>query len=93
MSENFYNSINNLFLNNELIKIFLLILLSVLAGYMLDPVPAIFINIFFKSNIFKFVILSVLGIIISLPLNHNKLVYILISSIFILILFEWLRRL
>jgi len=81
---------NNL-LSINLTRIFLLLITSVYIGYTLQPVPKVLNNLFDNSNLFKFLILFICGSTSLYPLDNNKLLYILISSILILILFNYLR--
>ena len=86
------NKYNNI-LSIDFIRILLLLLTSVYIGYTLQPVPETLNNLFNNSNLFKFLILFICGSTSLYPLDDQKIMYIFISSIIILLLFNYLRNL
>jgi len=82
----------NKILNNEHIKIFIIIIVSVIIGYTLHPVPPWLLQIFETSNVFKFFILFLGGITILHPINKKKIMILIIYCILVLFLFELFRK-
>lgn len=85
------DTINNV-LKIDLIKIFLLLLTGVYAGYTLQPVPAVLQDMFNKSLPFKYAILFILTVIALHPLDDKKLGISLIMPAIILFFFASLRK-
>lgn len=81
----------NILLKNDNLRISLLIITGIFAGYTLNPVPKLLNNLFHNSHLFKFIILLILGILAVHPIDKNELFYIIITSIIILIIFEITR--
>lgn len=84
------DSINDI-LKIDLIKIFLLLLTGVYAGYTLQPVPAVLEKMFNESVPFKYAILFIITTIALHPLDDKKLGISLIMPAIILFLFASLR--
>jgi hypothetical protein len=87
----FINNLNYIFSNN-FFRFLALLFASVFAGYILQPVPEWLNNLFNTSNLFKYFILVIVGIITVYPLDEAEIVYIFIGSAIILILFEFMRN-
>ncbi len=83
----------NIFFNNDLFRMFMLILVGIFAGYTLQPVPKWLNSLFDKSNLFKFIIIMIIGITAVYPIDKNKLINIILSSTLILLLFNFFRNL
>jgi hypothetical protein len=86
----------NLFIDNKYSYIFTYIFVSIYIGYTLQPVPEWLNKLFNESNIFKFIVLL---LFMSLSLHgkpngitQEDLMIIIISSICILSLFEFFRK-
>ena len=86
------NILNNI-LKYDYVRIFIMIITGVFAGYTLQPVPLWLHKIFDTSNILKFFILFLGGCVASYPLTNNNLLIIFISSIIILFIFNLFRLL
>lgn len=83
-------TLNNTF-SNDFFKLASLLITGIFAGYTLQPVPKWLNKLFDNSNIFKFLIIFIIGITATYPIDQNKISNIFISSIIILIIFEGLR--
>lgn len=77
-------------LSNEYIRTVLVLLTAVTAGYTLQPVPSWLMNLF-NSNIFKFLVLFIIGCVAFYPLNKEKLNQLVIAIILLLTLFGIFR--
>lgn len=86
-----FNIINTV-LANDYWRAFLLTVVSVYAGYTLQPVPMKLNKLFDTSTIFKYVILLILLLTAFYPLDNNKVVLAIIVPIMILVFFEFLRK-
>lgn len=75
------------------VRIFALIISSVLIGYTLQPVPKWLNKLFDTNNIFKFIIILISCLIALYPFTPTKLVYCIIFTSVSLILFEYARKL
>lgn len=62
------------------------------AGYTLQPVPKWLNDQFDNNIILKFVILVVIGITALYPIDEKKFLYIVLTSVITLALFEILRK-
>jgi hypothetical protein len=82
----------NKLLNNERVKIFLILTTSILSGYVLQPVPPFLHNLFQNSHTFKFFILFTIGMVIFHPLNNEKFIMIIFSCILILFIIDRIRK-
>ena len=85
------NMANNI-LSNDFVRLLVLILGGIYAGYTLQPIPEWLNNLFNKSNVFKFLILMMIGLVASYPINEQKIMNVIIISIFILVFFELKRK-
>jgi hypothetical protein len=83
-------TVNNRF-SNDFFKLFSLLFIGIFAGYTLQPVPKWLNNLFINSNIFKFVIIFIVGINSVYPINKDKITNVFISSIIILVIFSLFR--
>jgi hypothetical protein len=83
-------TVNNTF-SNDFFKLFSLLLTGIFAGYTLQPVPTWLNNLFINSNIFKFIIIFIIGITAVYPINKDKISNVFISSIIILVIFSLFR--
>lgn len=86
-----YGIINTV-LSNDYWRAFLLTVVSVYAGYTLQPVPKKLNQIFDTSTPFKFFILFIMLLTAFYPLNNNKIVLAIIVPIMVLVFFEFLRK-
>ncbi len=80
----------NSVLSNQYIRTVLVLLTAVTAGYTLQPVPDWLMKLF-HSNIFKFVVLFIVGCIAFYPLTKERLNQLLIAIILLLTLFGIFR--
>jgi hypothetical protein len=85
------NIINDL-LEVDIIRYFLVVLTSVMAGYTLQPVPSVLNNLFDNSQLFKFLILFLVGCAAFYPLDDKKLTKLIIAVFIVLLLFEVIRN-
>ncbi len=83
--------INN-FLENNHIRMFLLLITGVFMGYTLQPVPKWLDTLFNTSHILKFFVLFIAGSISVYPLNSNSIISVLIGTIITLLIFESARN-
>lgn len=75
------------------VRVFSIILAGVFAGYTLQPVPNWLNNLFNTSIILKFVVLFFCGLgIIYGNINKNSILWIVVGSILILVMFEIFRK-
>jgi hypothetical protein len=82
----------NALLSNNMGRLFILAVASVYTGYTLYPVPKFLDNLFYTSNVFKYLILVlVLGASI-FPLDESKTMLVLTVPALVLIFFEMLRQ-
>ena len=88
--ENLVNLINNCLENNYL-RILLLLITGVFMGYTLQPVPKWLDKLFNTSQILKLCVLFIAGAILVYPLNSNNIMWVLSGSIVTLIIFESAR--
>jgi len=88
---NITDGINQL-LHYQSLRIAAIIFTSILAGYTLVPLPTIIERAVTHSNLFKFFILFVLGCVALYPLTISKLINFLFVEIFVLALFDFLRK-
>lgn len=83
-------SFNNI-LKNNYIRIFIMLITSVFAGYTLQPIPLCLTKFFDTSNILKFVVLFLGGSVAVYPLTNNNIIIVSVCSIAILTVFQLLR--
>lgn len=82
----------NAFLHNDMFRLFVLAVASVYTGYTLYPVPKFLDDMFYTSNLFKYLILLlVLGASIY-PLNDTKTYMIFVVPLLVLLFFQFLRN-
>lgn len=86
-----FESVNKL-LDNENIKVFLILFTGIFSGYVLQPVPQWFNNLTIKSQIFKFFILFSIGFLALHPMNKDKLIIVIACSIIILEILQGMRK-
>jgi hypothetical protein len=72
---------------NDFFKLLSTLLTGILLGYTLQPVPKWLNNLFDNSNIFKFIIIFITGIISTYPIDISKIINSFISSVIILVIF------
>jgi hypothetical protein len=86
------SELSNKTISNDFVRVSLLMLAGVLAGYTLQPVPK-WINYHFdNSPIFKYIIILFIGLTAFYPLDKTKFTNVAIGSLFILIIFMILRK-
>jgi len=83
-------SVNNI-LKNDYIRVFIMIITGVFAGYTLQPVPAWLNKLFDTSNILKFLVLFLGGCVASYPLTNQSIIMVAICSLVILAIFYGFR--
>ena len=83
--------INQVFKNDN-IRMFTIMITGVFAGYTLEYVPIRLNDLFQKSNLFKFLILLLIGVSNFYPVTKDKLLKIVVISILILFIFALIRR-
>ena len=72
---------------NDFFRLLSTLLTGILLGYTLQPVPKWLNNLFDNSNIFKFIIIFITGIISTYPIDTSKIINSFISSVIILVIF------
>jgi hypothetical protein len=90
MLEDLTNSLNNLF-KNDMFRTFAYLITGVWLGYTLQPVPEWLNKIFDTSNIVKFLIIFIVGILSFYPLDTTEVRNILVGTIATMIVFEYFR--
>ena len=83
-------SLNNI-LKYDYIRVFIMIITGVFAGYTLQPVPQWLNKLFDTSNIFKFLVLFCGGCVASYPLTNQNIIIVSICSLVILTIFQYFR--
>ena len=78
-------------LKNDYIRVFIMIITGVYAGYTLQPVPVWLNKLFDTSNVLKFVILFLGGCVASYPLTNQSIIIVTICSLAILAIFQSFR--
>ncbi len=86
------DSIINNSLSNDTFNIFLALILAMLGGNTIRPVPRLLREIFEKSFLFKYIILVSIGCRLFYPVNNKKLLRIFITAFILLYLLEILRK-
>ncbi len=77
---------------NDFFRLFSIILTGVFAGYTLQPVPKWLHDLFDKSLLFKFLVLLIIGLTGSYPIDSTtKFTNVLFAVILILAIFEAFR--
>ena len=84
--------INNKFLQNNYLRITLLLITGVFMGYTLQPVPKWLNKLFDTSQILKFFVLFIAGCIAVYPINKNNIIWVGLSSALTLVLFQLARE-
>lgn len=79
-------------LQNDHLKIGLTIVSSVLAGYTLRPLPKKLDNLLTQSYMFKFIVLTLVGLLSVGRINENNFFMVIIIVAVILAIFEYLRQ-
>jgi len=79
-------------LQNDYMKIGLTIVTSVLAGYTLRPLPKNLENLLTQSYMFKFIVLTLVGLLSVGKVNENNLFLVVVIVAVILAVFEYLRQ-
>jgi uncharacterized membrane protein (UPF0136 family) len=77
---------------SDFFRLISLLIAGVFAGYTLQPVPKWLNDQFDNNIILKFVVLVVIGITALYPIDNKKFLYIILTSIITLALFEFLRK-
>ena len=90
---NINNAINTTYEQNPQLKLWVILVTSILIGYVLQPVPE-WLNNMFNNNIYlKFYIIFMTGLIWSVPLKDNILVYNFVFALVLLFIMEQARGL
>jgi hypothetical protein len=79
-------------LDNNYLRISLMVVVGVLTGYTLQPPPEWLFALLRDSHVFKFVVLFVGACIALHPVNKDKLMWILVACVTALVLFELARK-
>jgi hypothetical protein len=85
------STVSNTLFANDFFRLASLILAGVFAGYTLQPVPRWLNRLFDTSVVFKFFVITVIGITAVYPLNKSKFVNVVISAALLLAIFEVMR--
>jgi hypothetical protein len=83
--------LNNYYLKNDYLRIYLLLITGVFMGYTLQPVPKWLSNLFDTSHTLKFFVLFISGCIVVYPVNKNNIKWVTVGSIITLIIFYLAR--
>ena len=84
--------VNNSILQNNHLRMILLLVSGVFMGYTLQPVPKWLNNLFDTSNILKFLVLFVSGAIVVYPLTSENIMIVTLCSVIVLFLFQMARN-
>lgn len=83
---------SNISFANDFFRLFSIILTGVFAGYTLQPVPKWLHDLFDNSVLFKFLILLIIGLTGSYPIDSTtKFTNVLFAVILVLAIFEGFR--
>jgi len=77
---------------NDYIRIGLTIITSVLAGYTLRPLPKNLDNLLTQSYMFKFIVLTLVGLLSIGKVNENNMFLVIIMVAVVLAIFEYFRQ-
>ena len=91
MIDVFLEGLNYVF-GNKFVRMFIAILTSIWAGYILQPVPAWLNNVFNTSHAFKFVVLVFIGLAMSDPITLDSLATTLLTATAISVVFAFMRH-
>lgn len=83
--------LNKSFQNNHL-RVFLLLLIAVLTGYTLQPVPKFLNKLFDNCNFFKYIILLLMLTFSFYPVDSQEVFYILVLPLLLLLFFDIVRK-
>lgn len=86
-------NVGNSVLQNDHVRMYLMVLASVYMSYTLRPVPKWLENLFDNSHPFKLLVLFVAGCIATYPMTKEKLLLVVVVSVGILLTFHLLRKL
>ena len=81
----------NFLFKNDTVRTIIFIITSVWIGYTLQPVPQWVTHTFDKSNVIKFIIMLLVGIVAFYPLDETEVKNIIIGSAVTMALFAYLR--
>ena len=84
--------LNNNYLKNDYLRIYLLLITGVFMGYTLQPVPKWLNNMFDISHTLKFFVLFIAGCIAVYPVNKYNIMWVAVGSILTLIIFHTARQ-
>lgn len=84
--------VNNSILQNNHLRMILLLVSGVFMGYTLQPVPKWLNNLFDTSNILKFFVLFISGAIVVYPLTSEKIMIVTLCSAIVLFFFQMARN-
>ena len=82
----------NRFLENNYLRMILLLVSGVFMGYTLQPVPKWLNNLFDTSNVLKFLVLFVSGAIAVYPLTQENIIIVTLCSVIVLFIFQMARN-
>jgi hypothetical protein len=83
---------NNKFLQNDYLRITLLLVTGVFMGYTLQPVPKWLNKLFDTSHTLKFFVLFIAGCIAVYPVNKSNIIWVGLGSALTLGLFHAARK-
>ena len=83
---------NNNFLQNDYLRIALLLITGVFMGYTLQPVPKWLNKLFDTSHTLKFFVLFIAGCIAVYPVTKTNVVWVGLGSVLTLLLFHIARK-
>ncbi len=84
--------VNNSILQNNHLRMLLLLVSGVFMGYTLQPVPKWLNNLFDTSNVLKFLVLFVSGAIAVYPLTQENIIIVTLCSVIVLFIFQMARN-
>jgi hypothetical protein len=82
---------HDIFLGNNMVRNTLFVLFSIMLGYVLYPVPKTLDNLFYQSNIFKYIIIFMVMVTTMNVKDMNTLIICIIVPALVLGLLEFLR--
>ncbi len=86
------DTVINRALSNNTFFIFLTLVLSIVGGKTIYPIPRVIHELLNKSFIFKYIIMVLVGLRLLYPVNNKQIISILIFSLLILCSLEFLRK-
>ncbi len=81
----------NVILSNKQMYAFFMLLSGIFLGYTLQPVPDWLNNIFNTSQLFKYIVIIIVGLTVAYPIDKTEFTAIIIMAAIILVMFKLMR--